>query len=62
MCDVPSLAVFCSESIECFTDTASKFFLTLLVTIPVTLLLLLLLLLLFCSNTEIRTIGLQQQP
>ena len=35
MCDVPSIAVFCSESIECFPSTASKFFLKLLVTIPV---------------------------
>jgi len=35
MCDVPSIAVFCSESIECFPGTASKFFLQLLVTIPV---------------------------
>ena len=35
MCDVPSIAVFCSESIECFPDIASKFFLKLLVTIPV---------------------------
>jgi len=35
MCDVPSIAVFCSESIECFPDTASKIFLKLLVTIPV---------------------------
>jgi len=26
MCDVPSIAVFCSESIECFPGTASKFF------------------------------------
>jgi hypothetical protein len=34
MCDVPSIAVFCSESIECFRGTASKFFLKLLVTIP----------------------------
>ena len=25
MCDVPSIAVFCSESIECFPGTASKF-------------------------------------
>jgi hypothetical protein len=25
MCDVPSTAVFCSESIECFPGTASKF-------------------------------------
>jgi hypothetical protein len=30
MCDVPSTAVFYSESIECFPGTASKFFLTLL--------------------------------
>ena len=35
MCDVPSIAVFCSESIECLPGTASKFFLKLLVTIPV---------------------------
>ena len=35
MCDVPSIAVFCSESIEYFPGTASKFFLKLLFTIPV---------------------------
>ena len=35
MCDVPSLAVFFRESIECFPGIASKFFLKLLVTIPV---------------------------
>ena len=35
MCDVPSIAVFCSESIECFPGTVSNFFLKLLVTIPV---------------------------
>ena len=35
MCDVPSIAVFCSESIECFPGTTSKFFFKLLVTIPV---------------------------
>ena len=35
MCDVPSIAVFCSEYIECFPGTASTFFLKLLVTIPV---------------------------
>ena len=35
MCDVPSIAVFCSESMECFPGTASKFFLKLLVTILV---------------------------
>ena len=34
MCDVPSIAVFCSESIECFPGTAYKFFFRLLVTIP----------------------------
>ena len=33
MCDVPSIAVFCSESIECLPGTASKFYLKLLVTI-----------------------------
>jgi len=35
MCNVPSIAVFCGESIERFPGTASKFFLKLLVTIPV---------------------------
>jgi len=35
MCDVPSIAVFCSESIECFPGTVYKFFFKLLVTIPV---------------------------
>jgi hypothetical protein len=35
MCAVPSIAVFCNESIECFPGTASKFFLKLLVTTPV---------------------------
>ena len=35
MCDVPSIAVFFSESIECFPGTASKCFLKLFVTIPV---------------------------
>ena len=34
-CNIPCIAVFCSESIECFPGTASKFFLRLLVTIPV---------------------------
>jgi len=33
MCDVPSIAVFCSESIECFPGTASKFFLKLIIII-----------------------------
>ena len=44
MCDVPSIAISCSESIKCFPGTVSKFFLKLLVTIPLLLLLLLLLL------------------
>jgi hypothetical protein len=35
MCDVPSTAVFCSESIECFPGIASRFFLKLFVTILV---------------------------
>ena len=35
MCDVPSIAVYCSESIVCFPGTVSTFFLKLLVTIPV---------------------------
>jgi hypothetical protein len=37
MCDVPSVAVFCSESIECFPGKASKFFVKLFVTVPVAL-------------------------
>ena len=35
MCDVPSIVAFCSESIEFFPGAGSKFFLKLLVTIPV---------------------------
>ena len=35
MCDVPSTAVFCNESMECFPGTVSKSFLKLLITIPV---------------------------
>ena len=35
MCDVPSIAVFCRESIECFPGIVSKLFFKLLVTIPV---------------------------
>ena len=35
VCDVPSIAVFCSASIECFPGTASKFLLKLFFTIPV---------------------------
>ena len=34
ICDVPSIVVFCSESVECFPGISSKFFLQLLVTIP----------------------------
>ena len=37
ICDVPSIAVFCNESIECFPGTVSRFFLQLHVTIPVVL-------------------------
>jgi len=33
MCDVPNIAVFCSESIECLPGTVSKCFLKLLVII-----------------------------
>jgi len=33
MCDVPSIAVFCSEFVECFPGTASKFFLKLIIII-----------------------------
>jgi hypothetical protein len=64
MCDVPSIAVFCSESIECFPGIASRFFLKLFVTIQVApiitgiivqfkLLLLLLLLLLLSSSSSL---------
>ena len=35
ICDVPSTAEFCSESIECFPGIISKFFLKILVTIKV---------------------------
>ena len=35
MCDVTSIAVFCSESIECFSAIVSIFLLKLLGTIPV---------------------------
>ena len=35
MCDIPSIAVFCSETIECFPGAGFEFFLRLLVTIPV---------------------------
>jgi hypothetical protein len=49
MCDVPSIAVFCSESIDCFPGTASKFFFKLLVTIPVAPITIGLLLLLYYS-------------
>ena len=45
MCDVPSIAVFCSESIEYFLGISSKFFLKLLVIIIIIIIILLLLLL-----------------
>jgi hypothetical protein len=35
MCDVPSVAVFCREFVECCPDIVSRFF-KLLITIPVT--------------------------
>jgi len=35
MCDVPSIGVFCSESIEYFHVVASSFFLTPFAAIPV---------------------------
>ena len=35
MCDIPSLAVVCNESVKCFLGVTSKFFLMLLVTVPV---------------------------
>jgi hypothetical protein len=36
MCDVPSITVFCNESIEYFPGIASNVFLKLFLTIPVT--------------------------
>ena len=69
MCDVPSVAVFCSESIECFPGTASEFSLKLLVTIPVAPIitgtvvhLLLLLLLLWMSLSQIFLPGTSLEP
>jgi len=35
VCDVPTIAVFCSESIECFPGAASKFLLKSFAAIPV---------------------------
>jgi hypothetical protein len=35
MCDVPSMAVFCKESIECCPGIVSRYFCKLLLTIPV---------------------------
>jgi len=35
MCDVPSVAIVCSESLECFPGMASKIFFILFVSIPV---------------------------
>jgi hypothetical protein len=35
MCDVPSMAVFCTESIECCPGIVSRYFCKLLLTIPV---------------------------
>jgi hypothetical protein len=35
MCDVPGIAIFCSEPIKCFPGMASKFFFKPFVTIPV---------------------------
>ena len=53
MCDVPSIAVFCSESIECFPGTVFKFFFKLLVNIPVAPIITGLLLLLSLLLTDI---------
>ena len=49
MCDVPSIAVFCSESIECFPGTASKFFFRLLVTIPVAPIIIIIIIIIYCN-------------
>jgi hypothetical protein len=37
MCDAPSIAIFCRESIECFPGIVSRYFLSSLVTISVAL-------------------------
>jgi hypothetical protein len=34
MCDVPSMAVFCKESIECCPGIVSRYFCKLLIKIP----------------------------
>jgi len=57
MCDVPSTAVFCSESIEYFPGTASKFFLKLLVTIPVAPIIIIIIIIIIITNTRTNVIG-----
>ena len=47
MCDVPSIAVFCSESIECFPSTASKFFLKHLVIIIIIIIIIIITIIIF---------------
>jgi len=44
MCDVPSAAVFCSESIESFPGMASTFFLTPFVTIIIIIIIIIIIL------------------
>jgi hypothetical protein len=46
VCDVPSIAVFCTESIECFPGIAPRFFLKFFITIPVAPIIIIILLLL----------------
>jgi hypothetical protein len=65
MCDVPTIAVFCSESIECFPGTASKFFLKLFVTIPVApiitgiIIIIIIIIIISSSSSSYRLLGLK---
>ena len=52
MCDVPSIAVFCSEPIEWFPGTASKFFFMLLVTIPVAPIIIIIIIIIIIYSAE----------
>jgi len=57
MCDVPSIAVFSNESIEYFPGTASKFFLKLLVTIPVVPIIIIIIIIIIIRPPKRRIIG-----
>ena len=57
MCDVPSIAVFFSESVECFPGTVSKFFLKLLVTIPVALIIIIIIIIIITKGNSTMQYG-----